>query len=129
MDDVARHPPPLHDKDIQVAPVGEIIRAAVEDRPVHWIPNAGNAGDALISAGTTHLFRRHGINFEAVPDISRFDGRNKIVCYGGGGNLVPLYDVARNIIAPLHGQAERFFILPHTIDGNADLLSEFGSNV
>lgn len=109
--------------------VAEVIRSVSGGREVHWIPNSGNAGDALIAAGTVHLFQDHGIECQVVEDTDRFDGTGKIVCYGGGGNLVPQYQTARNILLRHHRAVKHLIVLPHTIAGHDDLLAEFGPNV
>jgi exopolysaccharide biosynthesis predicted pyruvyltransferase EpsI len=92
-----------------------------------YLPNPGNAGDSLIAVATWQRFRRLGLNVRHIPDED-FDGSGKIVLYGGGGGLVPLYDHAAKFIAANHARARKFVVLPHTIDGNEDLLASMGSH-
>ncbi len=66
--------------------------------------------------------------------VSWFDRRREapegsILLYGGGGNLVLSYRDARDLIAASHARVSKLVILPHTIRGNEDLLSELGPNV
>ncbi len=54
---------------------------------------------------------------------------NDMLVYGGGGNLIPSYNDARNFIKKYHEKVHALVVLPHTINGHADLLSRLGSNV
>ena len=92
-----------------------------------FLPNAGNAGDSLIALATWQRFQRLGLEIRHIPDDG-FDGTGKIVLYGGGGCLVPMYDHAAKFIAANHARARKFVLLPHTVDGNEDLLASMGSN-
>ena len=90
-----------------------------------YLPNPGNAGDALIGAATWQRFDRLGLRVHAIPRDG-FDPTGKIVLFGGGGNLVPLYSQAADFLRANHGKARRLVLLPHTVDGHEDLLASLG---
>jgi hypothetical protein len=92
--------------------------------------NRGNAGDSLISAATFQLFRKVGLHCRLLDHLyrgPRTEGAVVLCC--GGGNLVRFYGDARRFIAAHHRRARRLVLLPHTIEGNEDLLGELGPNV
>jgi hypothetical protein len=92
--------------------------------------NRGNAGDSLISAATFQLFRKVGLRPRLLDHLyrgPRTEGAVVLCC--GGGNLVRFYGDARRFIAAHHARARRLVLLPHTIEGNEDLLGELGPNV
>ncbi len=97
------------------------------DEPVLYRANLGNGGDAVVASATLQLFDRCGLQVEMWSEDSNPDGR--IVMYGGGGNLTPSYHDAADFIEANHSRAKKFVLLPHTIDGNDDLLRSLGSNV
>jgi len=92
-------------------------------------PNPGNAGDALISIGTTHFFNKLNLDYQIVMDKKNFDPTGKTVLYSGGGNLVKYYSNSREFFLSNHKKLKKLIILPHTISGNEDILKEFGQNV
>lgn len=101
----------------------ERLLPRLADRPVIYVRNPGNAGDALIASATYDLFQRLNIDFEAVDlDCPPERTRGRILFYSGGGNLVKYYSNARDFLLRHHPGAERVVILPHTILGNEDLL-------
>jgi len=105
-----------------------LLRQCAQEGPIWYHPNPGNAGDALIAYATYALFERLGVPWLPAdgPDFAA-DGRN--VAYGGGGNLVPGYGDARRFLEKHHASARRMILLPHTVDGNEDLLARLGPNV
>lgn len=94
---------------------------------IYFIPNRGNAGDSIIAAATYLLFDKLEIDYETV-NLSTFNSNNKIVIYGGGGNLTNYYSNARNFIYKFHKKSKKMIILPHTISGNEELLEVLGEN-
>ena len=90
-------------------------------------PNPGNAGDALIATATWQRFRHLGIRVRPVPRDG-FSARGKVVLYGGGGNLVPMYRQASDFLESHHQGAKRLVLLPSTVDGHGKLLSALGPN-
>jgi exopolysaccharide biosynthesis predicted pyruvyltransferase EpsI len=97
-----------------------------EPQPILFIPNPGNAGDALIAHATRQLFDRLGLDYLWVNDYRRLDPRERVVVYGGGGNLVPLYHDASRALRWAAGRAKRVLVLPHTISGHEELLADLG---
>lgn len=97
------------------------------DRPLCFRPNPGNAGDSIIAHATFQLFRQNGLKFQLF-DRKTYRAEDCILIYGGGGNLTR-YLHAREFILKYHRGAQKLVILPHTICGNEDLLSQLGGNV
>ena len=60
-----------------------------KEREIIWIPNVGNAGDSLIAYGTLQVFDELGLNYIIGKFHTTYS--NKLLFYGGGGNLVGLY--------------------------------------
>ena len=56
---------------------------------VHFHPNPGNGGDALIALATLQLFDECGVRYRIWRDGDETAGET--IVYGGGGNLVPPY--------------------------------------
>jgi exopolysaccharide biosynthesis predicted pyruvyltransferase EpsI len=106
----------------------EYLRGLASESEIVFCPNGGNAGDALIASATYELFAAAGISF-TLFDPAHFKPEGKILIYGGGGNLVPLYPDARRIIERYHASVRRLILLPHTIQGHEDLLKALGPNV
>ena len=80
-------------------------------------------------AGTVQMLADHDIPYRCIHEYESYDGAGKIVCYSGGGCLVPYYSFAREFLARHHQRAAHVVLLPHTVDGNEDLLARFGANV
>lgn len=106
--------------------LGELID---ESRPVVFIPCPGNAGDAMIALATFQLFDRIGLAYESPIRYQRHDPSGRVVVCGGGGNLIPLYDRTARMLQWAAGRAKRLILLPHTIQGNEELLAGFGLDV
>lgn len=109
-------------------PLDALLRECALEGPVWYHPNPGNAGDALIAHATYALFDRLGVTW-LPADGPEFVSEGRNVVYGGGGNLVPGYDIARRFLSKHHASARRMILLPHTVDGNEDLLGDMGPNV
>ncbi|MCP4005227.1 MAG: polysaccharide pyruvyl transferase family protein, partial [bacterium] len=54
-------------------------------KPLYYMPNGGNAGDALIAQATYQMLGDHQIEYEIVSP--RDDLTDQVVAYGGGGNF------------------------------------------
>lgn len=90
-------------------------------------PNPGNAGDSLLAVAARQKFQRLGIPVHEIgPD---FDAEGKVVVYGGGGNLVRYYRFAADFLERHHEHARHLIVLPHSVEGNEDLLGRLGANV
>lgn len=101
--------------------------ASLPKEPLHYQPNGGNGGDALIAMGTYQAFQRVGIDYRLIKPGDDLTG--KVVIYPGGGNLVPYYGDAANFLREFYPRVKRLIIMPHTIAGHEDLVSSFGENV
>ena len=97
-----------------------------KNKKIYYKPNSGNGGDALIAEGTYQLMDKLGLNYEILKKDIPLE--NKIIFYGGGGNLVKMYAFARNFLQKYY-KNNTIVILPHTINGNEDLLKDFEDNV
>lgn len=98
------------------------------DEEIIYFPNPGNAGDSVIAAATYQLFDRLGLRY-ATPRFGRCDLRDRVVIYGGGGNLVGPNTHSARLMAASHAQARRFVVLPQTVKDVDALLAACGDNV
>jgi exopolysaccharide biosynthesis predicted pyruvyltransferase EpsI len=88
---------------------------------IRYVPNTGNAGDALIASGVWQFFDQLAVSplVSRTPELAGGD----TALYAGGGNLVPYYsDCAQFLERCLAVGVQRALVLPHTIRGHADLL-------
>lgn len=108
--------------------VTELLKnlSSIDDEIVYF-PNPGNGGDALIASATYDLFDKYNIKY--IIYKKDIDLTNKILIYGGGGNLVKEYSQATNFIKEFNQKVKQLIVLPHTINGNKKLLKELKSNV
>ena len=108
----------------------QLIREIIveQDSKIYFIPNPGNVGDALIASSAYQLFDKNDIKINIFDENVTLTKKN-ILVYGGGGNLVPNYNHARNIIDTYHDKVRALIVLPHTINGHSDLLNKLGPNV
>lgn len=98
------------------------------DEEIVYFPNPGNAGDSVIAAATYQLFDRLGLRY-VTPRFGRCDLRDRVVIYGGGGNLVGPNTHSARLMAASHAEARRFIVLPQTVKGIDALLASCGDNV
>jgi len=88
-----------------------------------YVPNIGNAGDALIASGTWQLFDTIGLRPRVVAATRVSEGASAI--YAGGGNLTPDYpDCARFLRRCMSVGVKEAVVLPHTIRGHEKLLQQ-----
>jgi exopolysaccharide biosynthesis predicted pyruvyltransferase EpsI len=109
-------------------------RAVVEDvlrslkgKRVLYLPNPGNAGDALIAAGTKAAFDRAALSYEVITDL--LDPGDCPVLLGGGGSLLGGVGEFRKALEYYSSRAKHLIILPHTVRNCEELLQNLGSNV
>ncbi len=87
-----------------------------------YVPNEGNAGDALIAAGTWQFFD----DIELHPEYGTVRGLKcgDAAIYGGGGNLVPEYgSCAAFLERCLAVDVASALVMPQTIRGHEALLA------
>lgn len=99
---------------------------------VIYVPNPGNAGDALIAAGTYQLFDRLNLDYKFYKpsECSEYAVKGKTVIYGGGGNLISESkgNACNILLSRVHRHADKVILLPHTVSGNEELLRGLGPN-
>ena len=105
------------------------LRELATGNRLYFYPNHGNAGDSLIAFATYRLFEKLGIDYRIIDNWQEFNAHGKTVVYGGGGNLAKSYREARDFIQAHHESAHRLVVLPHTVNGHAELLRRLGNNV
>jgi exopolysaccharide biosynthesis predicted pyruvyltransferase EpsI len=106
----------------------DALRDALHALPVRqpgrlrYVPNEGNAGDALIAAGVWQFFDDIGLQPEYCNPRSLRAGDAAIYC--GGGNLVPEYSNCQVFLERcLAVDVASALVLPHTIRGHEALLA------
>jgi exopolysaccharide biosynthesis predicted pyruvyltransferase EpsI len=105
------------------------LRSFPRNETLYYYPNPGNAGDSLTAYATFQLFKEAERDYRVIDNWQTFDPREKLLIYGGGGNLIEYYNSAREVIQRIHRSAKKLVVLPHTINANEDLLNELGTNV
>tara|TARA_B100001564_G_C20642767_1_gene672977 strand:+ start:326 stop:1135 length:810 start_codon:yes stop_codon:yes gene_type:complete len=91
-----------------------------------YIPNPGNAGDSIIVYGTLAVFNKIGLEWE-IGDINKIYN-NKLLLYGGGGNLVGIYPQCKNFINK-NKSNNKIILLPHTIKSVDELIINLNDNI
>lgn len=114
-------------RDIRERAWAEIARV-VGDGHVEFIPNSGNAGDALIAAATFQFFERHGVKY-TVREMGHIPSGAATILLSGGGWLYRHYrSYWVDYFKALQGRDDlRVIILPcsmYEIDEEAPLIDE-----
>jgi exopolysaccharide biosynthesis predicted pyruvyltransferase EpsI len=95
---------------------------SLRPRRLLYVPNEGNAGDALIAAGTWQFFDDMGLS-PAYASLRQIRPGDALI-YSGGGNLVPEYAGCQRFLERcLASEASSVLVLPHTIRGHEALLA------
>jgi exopolysaccharide biosynthesis predicted pyruvyltransferase EpsI len=103
---------------------------SLEGRDVQYCPNPGNAGDALIHVGFSRLAELANLTYTRIStSIDKAQIGPDVVLYGGGGNLVDYYSDAAKFIRLAAPRCKLLAILPHTVNGNEELLRTLPANV
>lgn len=110
--------------------IAELL-APLRAEPFYYVPNTGNAGDGLIACATLQVFARLGLAWTlvGVPEEAPRLPAGAVVVIGGGGHMTRFWNGFAGLLGALHGRARRLIVLPHTIEGNADLLARLGPSV
>jgi len=98
-----------------------------KNKKIIYIPNPGNAGDSLIAYGTIITFDKFGLNYE-IGDINE-KYNDKILFFGGGGNLVGIYSNCKKFILNNKNNGNEIIVLPHTVKDEDELLKSLEDNV
>ncbi|WP_339950624.1 polysaccharide pyruvyl transferase family protein [uncultured Albimonas sp.] len=94
-----------------------------------FAPNPGNGGDSLLAAAGGQALRRAGLRYRMIHPLDEtLDLRGRLVIFGGGGNLIPLYDEGRRFLDRAATTAERLIVMPHTFEGHEETLARLGPN-
>ena len=100
-----------------------IAAMAADATRVVYVANEGNAGDALIAAGTWQFFEDCRLQPPVVTPRSLRAGDCAI--YAGGGNFVPEYRRCANFLRRcIEVGVRSALVLPHTIRGHESLLRD-----
>jgi exopolysaccharide biosynthesis predicted pyruvyltransferase EpsI len=95
-------------------------------KEIIYVPNPGNCGDSLIAYGTLQIFKKVGLSF--IIGNANTIYINKLLFFGGGGNLTGSYVNCRNFINN-NKDANEIVLLPHTIKNEDSLLKSLGENI
>lgn len=124
--------------------VNDLARFFIENmiQDFIFIPNPGNAGDALINASTFQFFDALGLNYTVINPkkvkrslskkgalVDLFDFKDKTVVLGGGGAFTSHYSYSNRLVDELHADVKKLILLPCTIEGNQEVLRKLGENV
>lgn len=112
--------------------LGEFIQhymTKMNAQEVIWIPNPGNAGDALIALGTMHFFETERIKY-TIHDYKWVKEHQEptLILYGGGGNLTPDYTAMKDCIKNTLQPTDQGILLPHTV-ADAKFIEEIPENL
>lgn len=101
--------------------------------PFVYVPNAGNAGDALMACATYDIFDKFGIKYSEINHAFLHDPKGiagKTIVLAGGGNFNERgYNTYAELLPRLQHLAAHVIVLPHTINGNEQILSSLTANV
>lgn len=108
--------------------LGEVIRRLADGKPVLYISNPGNWGDALIRAGSLAFFNKFHISYEELPLVGgtivnnarllKAKLRDQLVVVAGGGAWCSHYSHLANSISRMQERFafSRVLVLPSTYD-------------
>lgn len=109
--------------------MNEFIEKYKNIKNIIFVPNPGNAGDSIIAYSTIKIFDKFNINYIIGNHLNKY--KNKTIFYGGGGNLIGIYNNCKtflnnNMDLSLNNQ---IIILPHTIKSEDLLLTKMNNNI
>lgn len=105
----------------------EYFRAELAEEEIIYVPNFGNAGDALIGLGTLEFFDRLGVRWRLANGMNIPRGRT--VVFAGGGALIGRYPRSERSFAGLLERGNHVVVLPHTITRLDELLLRYGRHL
>ncbi|WP_312720204.1 polysaccharide pyruvyl transferase family protein [Mobilicoccus sp.] len=106
--------------------IDALTTARDSGRRVHYRPELGNAGDALINVGFYHLADRLGLTYREITG-GRFDldgvlPGDLVIC-AGGGSISSVWDIGARTLEALTRGDHDLLLLPQTIEGQEEALS------
>lgn len=133
---------PLGNSNSSIASISEVniveyFKNNLSEKKIYYIPNPGNAGDALIWFGTFQLMNKLNLNVYhyGKKSDSKFDQVYEdfdVLIMGGGGGLPPYHkpiDIVAETLTSLMKKFKQIILLPHTIRAHEKLLNSIESNV
>jgi len=111
---------------IEYSQLAQVIRDKCRRRPVYYISNRGNWGDALIRQGTLKFFHdiglryyelllRKGRAFRLVDRYLPLVLRGTLI-YGGGGSWCNLWDKSIRLLNNITSSYQQVIVLPSTFE-------------
>ena len=97
-------------------------------KKVFYNQNGGNAGDALINVGFYTLAEKVGLRFDFLTGNIQDLDSDCVVLIAGGGTIVPEWSSVPDAIRCLIKTPVQIVVLPQSIKGHADLLSDLRSS-
>jgi exopolysaccharide biosynthesis predicted pyruvyltransferase EpsI len=110
--------------------LAKVIRDTCLRRPVYYIGNKGNWGDALIRQGTLRFFRDIGLKYYELllrkGRVFRLIDRylplalKGTLIYGGGGSWCHVYDNSLRLLNSIASSYRQVIVLPSTFEERVD---------
>jgi exopolysaccharide biosynthesis predicted pyruvyltransferase EpsI len=104
----------------------ETLLRSLKGEHIVYVPNGGNAGDSFIAQATYQFFEQIGLEYEIGNQSEQYSDR--VIVFGGGGNLVTPYNNGIAFLRRNLGHWKQLIILPHTIRAYEDVLAQFEAN-
>lgn len=91
---------------------------------VYYIPNGGNAGDALINVGFYSAAAKAHLQYVEIPSTFDFSkiSDDDVLLFPGGGNLVPNWTAGTDLLNRLLDNSFPIVLMPQSIHGRTDAL-------
>lgn len=114
-------------KDNEITDIYTFFNDYKNIKKIIYIPNPGNIGDHFIAYVTMQIFNDIGLNY-IIGDINH-KYLNETIFYGGGGNLIGIYNDCKNFILN-NLNNNKIVILPHTVKDECTLIKHiFNDNI
>lgn len=103
------------------------IQSLQKKGDIIYIPNFGNAGDAIIALGTFSFFDKHNIKYKVDHALKNIKGNS--VVFAGGGAFIGSYKRPEQTLEKALIESEHVTILPHTIKNIPNCLKNTNNKV
>ena len=99
--------------------------AATYYRNIYFLPNSGNAGDALINTGFYVAAQEAALDYEEISADFSFHkiSENDLLILSGGGGIVPYWDGASKNLQKLTRYNFPLLLMPQSVSGRSETLS------